>query len=94
VLAAFVRQWELRILSNKPPGKIFRPPPFMQRRLDLFIHGIMLIHIFCGLQGSIEKEQIFLVKGHVKLGIMPCVSPGKTLQKGNHKNDSWFMHGK
>jgi hypothetical protein len=25
---------------------------------------------------------------------MPCVSPGKTLQKGNHKNDSWFMHGK
>lgn len=43
--------------------------------------------------GSIEKEKIFLVKGHVKLGIMPCVSPGKTLQKGNHKNDSWFMHG-
>jgi hypothetical protein len=41
-----------------------------------------------------RKEQIFLGKGHVKLGIMPCVSPGKTLQKGNHKNDSWFMHGK
>jgi hypothetical protein len=44
--------------------------------------------------GQHRKEQIFLGKGHVKLGIMPCVSPGKTLQKGNHKNDSWFMHGK